>query len=250
MTPVLAEVVFATWQAVFLIVLCFGSLAASLYCIFFMVPLRSFMKHVNSLGGGMEGIRSHVEGVREEIDTRLNNLEQDLEEALTQHREEVSDSVSATERVASQNREQLEALDETVKNLQDTLSSTQENLEKFDDRLNALRNRHASLNRTVEGMEEKVEGAVQKTVRDAYGSLEGSILGALEALQDEMLRPGGKNQKGGDDSTHHRSRSGDSTDEYADKIISAEPLFSEVDEQSDVTDEEEDQGNDDESPDK
>ncbi len=241
MIPVLAEVVFATWQAIFLIVLCFGSLAASLYCIFFMVPLRSFMKHVNSLGGGMEGIRSHVEGVREEIDTRLNELEEDLHTALAEHKEGVSNSVADAERIASGNKEQLESLADTVQELKQTLANTRDDLQELDDQLTTLRTRHASLNSNVQGLEGEIEGAVQKTVRDAYANLEGSILGALEALQDEMLRPpsaGGdegqeRNRKSSGPAGHYRSRSSDESDEYADKIISAEPLFSEVDGQSD-----------------
>jgi uncharacterized coiled-coil protein SlyX len=137
--------------------------------------------------------------------------------------------------------EQLEALEDTVKDLKETLAETRNNLQELDDQLATLRTRHASLNSNVQGLEGEIEGAVQKTVRDAYGNLEGSILGALEALQDEMLRPPRSDREGGErrdhgtpnSSGHYRSQRSNASGECADKIISPEPLFTEVNGESD-----------------
>lgn len=241
MLPMFAQVVFSTWQAVFLIILCFGSLAASLYCIFFMVPLRSFMKHVNSLGGGMEGIRSHVEGVREKIETRLDKLEEELQETLDTHKKEVANKTTRMEETANVNKQRIDDVDEAIETLKDSVGASQEQFDDLNERLQTLRTRQASLNSDVQALEGEIEGAVQKSVRDAYNSLEGSILGALEALQDEMLRPAGSREedtrgRGGSGSPgSYLSGDKNATESYADKIISAEPLFAEVEDNEEAT---------------
>lgn len=272
MVPVMAEVVFAAWQAVFLIVLCFASLVIALYCLFFMVPLRSFMKHVNSLGGGMEGIRSHVEGVRDQVEARIDSLEESLRENLTQQaqnlhqheetlqkqeetlaqhekslacqrqklsrqKQELSSSVSSAAETARAAREKLQGIEGVLRNIQEKLRDKNSDVSSLAKEMETLRSRHAGLSNDFEVLESGLEGEVQRSVKNAYRRLESTVLGALEELQDEMLRSthdirGRKDGPGrghpGPGRHFHTGSAKKSGGNGSNKIISAEPLFSEV----------------------
>ena len=79
MVPELAVVALRNWQWVVLIVLCFGSLIIALYCLLFMVPLKSFVERINSLGGGMKGIRAYIEGVKSETERQIADVQELLD---------------------------------------------------------------------------------------------------------------------------------------------------------------------------
>ena len=236
MIPIIGEVVFSTWQAVFLIVLCFASLVMALYCVFFMGRLRSFMKHVNSLGGGMQGIRSHVDGVREAVEERIDKVEAGLREEFEQQQEELASSVSSAVETARGAQEKLDSIDQDLSILQKKLSENGSRVGSIAREVKDLRGRHASLRSDFDSLENELEGAVQRAVKHSYQSLEGSLLGALEALQDEMLRSsdGGRERKNGgargrsSGGSSYRKRSSTKGQGAPDKIISAEPLFAET----------------------
>jgi predicted nucleic acid-binding Zn-ribbon protein len=268
----MAEVVFATWQAVFLIVLCFASLIIALYCLFFMVPLRSFMKHVNSLGGGMEGMRSHVEGVRDEVESRIDSLAESFrgnltqqaqnlhqhEEKLQEHgetlgqhekslarqrqklnrqKQELGASVSSAAQTARAAQEKLQAIEGVLHNVQAKLRERNGDVSSLAKEMETLRSRHAGLSNDFEVLESELQGEVQRSVKNSYRRLESTVLGALEELQDEMLRSTHeiRGRKDGPGRAHpgtghhfHTGSAKKSGGNGSNKIISAEPLFSEV----------------------
>lgn len=234
MIPVFAEVVFATWQALFLIILCFVSMGISLYCIFFMVPLRSFMKHINSLGGGMEGIRSHVDGVREEVEERIDALESSVSETFEQQEREIANSLEELTDLTGKASRRMDQMEERLDSLEEGLTEQKPKINRLRGELDNLGQQHADLRNDFDAIEDELQGRVRRAVEKAYNRLEGTLLGGLEALQDEMLRPdprtesrNGRSRSIGPGQGTRGYRSGDTDGTPPDKIISAEPLFSE-----------------------
>jgi hypothetical protein len=148
----MAEVAFSTWQAVLLIVLCFGSLLLALYCLLFMVPLKSFVERVNSLGGGMRGIRAQVDGALSQTEARLEQIEA----AVRELRAELEKGAGGAVKLAAD--------------------------------LGAIQERLADLKDDVEVLEGQLSESVQRQVAASCRELEGVVLAALEAVRDEMLR--------------------------------------------------------------
>lgn len=229
----MAAVVFQTWQAVVLTILCCLSLVLALYCFIFMVPIKRFWERIDSLGGGMEGIEAHVEGVKSEISRRIKAVEEETREgieaaaacaqkaldALEQLRQEQVSLQAQADRSASEERRLSESLD--------TLSSE----------LQALRNDLDSLNM-------ELRESMRQSVADAFQQMEGTILSALDAIENEMLR--GVEPRGGGpprpptlrEVTPPRpvvpGRQQDAARGKSQKIISAEPLFAVLEKKSDA----------------
>lgn len=242
MLPVIAEIVLASWQVIFLSVLCFASLVVGLYCLLFMVPLKSFMEQVNSLGGGMRGVRAHVDGVRQEVESRIDSLEESLREELRRQRQDLRSSISSTADTARAAREKLRAIDGSLHDMQAKLRENGSDVSSLAREMEVLRNRHAGLSSDFEVLESELEGAVQRSVNNSYQRLESTVLGALEALQDEMLRAPYEgrpvkdragNGRSGAGRPYRRPSSKKSGGNGATKIIAAEPLFADTEHESD-----------------
>ncbi|KPK62493.1 MAG: hypothetical protein AMK73_05990, partial [Planctomycetes bacterium SM23_32] len=106
------------WQTIVLIIVSFSSLIIALYCLFFMVPVKRFWERVRSLGGGMKGIESHVDGVRDEIRGRLSNLEMAAERQLAESREATQGALDKLARDNRETRRELERLRADMQSLQ------------------------------------------------------------------------------------------------------------------------------------
>ncbi|MBS3762804.1 MAG: hypothetical protein KGZ25_05810 [Planctomycetes bacterium] len=242
MVPVVGAVVFPMWQAILLIVLCFGSLIIALYCLFFMVPLKSFAKRINSLGGGMRGIRKHLEGINQEIDGRIEQMRDDFEERLRDQREEWDESLTLLSKTAKNAEAGLKKLDGTTQSLQAEIRESSSDARKVARNLDDLKKQLLELQNDFQVLEDELEGSVRQMVNDSFHRLESTILSALESVQDEMLRGSshfrgtsmnsGKKHSHGS-SGHYESKKGRKTKPEENKIISAEPLFGEdVEEES------------------
>jgi len=205
MGAMIGAVVFSTWLGVLLIVLCFGSLLIALYCLLFMVPLNSFVQRVNSLGGGMRGIRAHVDEVLSQADQRIAEVQRLLNERLERSLQEVEVELKSHGRSVAELRTDL----------------------------NALHQQLAELRNDFEVLEGELAGRARTLVAESYRGLEGTVLGALEAVRDEMLRgatrlrhphapqpPAGRWAEHGPGEARRPSER---------KIISALPLFGDMD---------------------
>ena len=201
MSAGLGVVAFSTWLGVLLIVLCFGSLLIALYCLLFTVPLNSFVQRVNSLGGGMRGIRAHVDDMLSQTDRRIAEMQRLMHEGM--------------EEGLRESRAELEQHARSVAELRADL--------------NALHEQLADLRNDSEVLEGELAGRVRTLVSESYRALAGTVLGAHEAVRDEMLRgakklrhphdprpPTGRWGERGQSDAHRQSER---------KIISALPLF-------------------------
>lgn len=240
MEHLLGAVVFSTWQGIFLILLCFGSLGIAIYCLLFMVPVKSFMQRINSLGGGMEGIRSHVDGVRMEVEERIEEVERALGEQLEEvSRRSREDTAQLRKKLRSASQT-LRKLDSGVRELREELSRAQTHREDLQRSAKSLGAGVRDLRHDFKALEEELDAQVRQTVAGSYQQIEGTVLSALKAVQKDMLRVSRGLRKGGPGSTVPRKGRGKGGKKGAQKgksksdrqqepgkIISAEPLFGE-----------------------
>ena len=237
MAIVLAEVVFPTWQGVLLILLCFGSLVIALYCLLFMVPLKSFVQRINSLGGGMQGMRAHVDGVRSETDERIAAVEGLVHENVNALRAEMEGAVGSATEAARQVRMAVQRLDRAVQHLQGEAANYCSASREAAVDLDGLRRQLGELQHDFEVLQGELSGSIRRMVSESYGTLEGTFVGALEAVSSQMLRgssplKNGRESKlsaahGPNGSSGDRGRQGMLSGPSS-KIISAEPLFAEA----------------------
>jgi uncharacterized protein YoxC len=229
----LAAVVFPTWQVVILILLCFSSLIIALYCLFFMVPLKSFVERINLLGGGMKGMEAHVEGVRSQTTQKLAAIEKLVHDELQRSRQDMQNSINSVAHHTDRLLDSFQRLEKTVQNLQTEISKTASDTRKTSAGLAAIHDEVESIKNEFSAVEGELRGAINRQVSDAYQKLESTVLSALEAVQDEMLlgacrlhgwqasRPLTAEASLSRTPKDVRSRSNG-------KIISAEPLFAEA----------------------
>ncbi|MDP6106987.1 MAG: hypothetical protein QGI33_00935 [Candidatus Brocadiia bacterium] len=182
----LAAVTFSTVQALLLIALCFGSLIIALYCVIFMVPVKRFMARIHSLGGGMKGLEAHLSGLKSETDSRIAALEESL-----------AGQTAGVEGELHGLRQELEQLQVAVR--EDAATAA------------ALGRRVDALVKAMTGVESEfqtVSGELREKLRqevaDSYQGIESSVLSALEAVRDEMLRETRKLRAARDWGTHGR----------------------------------------------
>ena len=233
-----AVAILETWQAVVLILLCFGSLIIALYCLFFMVPLKSFVRRINSLGGGVRGIRAHVNGVRSETEKRISVMEEVLRNELGKLRADLQGALDAAADSASRAHSGLQGLERTVQHFQAQLREHSSDGRKLSEGLAHMRKELSDLRNDLDVVEVELRGSVSQLASDSYKQLEATVLGALEVLQDEMLRAADKLRGSGErpaswkpsPSARIGTTSGkDSRRRASGKIIPAEPLFAELD---------------------
>ena len=229
MGPQLAVVVLPTWQWVLLIVLCFGSLIIGLYCLLFMVPLKSFVERINSLGGGMKGIRSYVEGVRSETEERIAAVQEQVAAGLKESQTELRSAVDSAAQKAGQAQAGLQRLERAAQSLQAELRDNASAVRDLSAGLAAMRKESEELRSDFEALQSELRGSVDQKVSDSYQQLEGTVLSALEALKDGMLRAATAQHP--PSATHvprptfEGSPAKDPRRRQPDKIIRAEPLF-------------------------
>ena len=166
MSILLADIAFSTAQALLLIAVCFGSLILALYCAIFMVPVKRFMARIHSLGGGMKGLEGHINGLKSETDKRIAAA-QDLVLGLCT---EVAEIQGELER------------------LRTDVANERAEVEEVNRRLDAVTKGLAAVQTEFGALPTELRENVRQQVSDSYHRMESMMLGALEALQDEMLR--------------------------------------------------------------
>ncbi len=237
MYAALGEVVFSTWQGVLLILLCFGSLLIALYCLLFMVPLKSFVNRINLLGGGVRGIRAYVDGMRSENEERIAALEDLLHEQLSALRAEMEGGIESGAASSRQAEAHMQQLERTVQTLRAELGNSTAELRKLPASLDTLRRQLGEVRNDFEVLEAQLAGSVRKLVADSYQQIEGTVLSALGTVQDEMLRGSSELLASREPKPHGGPRSASRFGERglksprlrgSRKIIPAAPLFPDV----------------------
>jgi len=233
----LAAVVFPTWQAVVLILLCFVSLLISLYCLLFMVPLKSFVARINLLGGGMKGIETHVDGIRSETERRMAALEKQIRDGMDQLRAEVQAATNATGDKAAHLQESIQKLERAAHNLQAEVRATASDTRKMEAALATFRAGMEEVQNDFSALEGELRSTVNQQVNVSYQKLESTVLSALQAVRDDMLRGASRLRTWQAPSppppppiTPKLTSNGwkDARRKPGSKIISAEPLFADA----------------------
>lgn len=227
----IANVAMPAWQAIFLILLSFGSLGIALYCLLFMVPLKKFVQRIESLGGGMDGIKRHLDGVEAYFEKELQQIRSSgagaIDEVRTENKQRLVDVEKKMHDVAdavARLRSGREELEKSIHTANKGLAESKAGWEEIEARLRELQH-------DISVMAEETEGKLQRQVKESFYELEATVLATLEVLRDELLPAEEKSDsrgrthrssfKSGGKSAHRRE------DEVRDsKIISAGPLFS------------------------
>ncbi|MHC4592258.1 MAG: hypothetical protein ACYS8L_06135 [Planctomycetota bacterium] len=221
------------WQQVVLIIVGFGALIIALYCLFFMVPVKRFWERINSLGGGIEGVESHVAGVHDEIAGRLAALEEATREQIAENREAAQ---SRLERLAKDSREsqrELDRLRKDVQALQAGLRQAGSDDMKVGRSLESLAKQLQQLRGDFDALDVELRESVRQLVSDSFNTVESTVLSALDAVQEEILygasEPSSRSTKALQprQKPDRRPPSGFGGAERSpgDKIIPIEPLF-------------------------
>ena len=231
MDMVIAQVVFETWRFVLLVFLCCASLIVALYCLCFMVPIRRFWARIGSLGGGMDGMKSHLEGVENEAARKMVDMEERVRQMIEESRNGLEERITKLGVLLQQVSQGLGSLEGKVESLASTLRDDSSNILDLKKDLSSAGGDIGQLRSDLEALDVKLTQSVQLLVSGSFQQIEGTILSALGAIQNEMLtgvaRPdtvpdprGGPRDRVRPDSrrrTHPRN------------IIPAEPLFSDLD---------------------
>lgn len=177
----------AQWQWVVLIVFCCASLIISLYCLFFMVPVKRFWERIRSLGGGMEGIEAHVHGVRDEIGRRLSELESSTQQQVAQSRESAQSSLDRLARESRETQRGLEKLRKDLQALQAELRQTAADSMKVAQGVESLTEQLHQLRGDFDALDVELRESVRQLVAGSFNSVESTVLSALEAIQGEIV---------------------------------------------------------------
>lgn len=233
MSAIMGVVMLETWQAIFLILLCFTSLIIALYCLFFMVPLKSFMNRINSLGGGMEGMRAHLQGVRNKIEKQISALEDDITRKREDDREAFTAGITNLRQAAAKLEQKLQENEEAINSLQSNIKDSTAQNRKFARELKAVREDLNELQNDFAVFKDELNGSLRRMVSNSYMELEATVLSSLEAIQEEILWTCGKgehtsNRRPNGDRPRSKPSLNDITHAFhkeTHKIISAQPLF-------------------------
>ena len=252
----IANVTLPAWQAIFLILLSFGSLIIALYCLFFMVPLKKFVRRIESLGGGVEGLKNHLSGVETYVEKELQRIESLQADQLDSVKTDSEERLHVLREQVEQAQESLNRLKNTCDTLEVTAEDQQKKLADITGNNENIERRLKELQRDMNVVTEEAHGKVQKEVSKAFQELEATVLSTLEVLRDELLVA----RKSGDadgsrpprfqPESHSEDQHREGEDMPGSKIISAGPLFSRSDPTTDTDEGGEEEGQDDEdSPD-
>lgn len=247
----IASVPLPAWQAVFLIILSFGSLVIALYCLLFMVPLKKFVHRIESLGGGMEGIKKHLNGVEDYFKKELDRIHTSHEESLDEVKRNADKRIKEAEQRSEEVIESLQRVESQTEDFSRSLDEFKSGLEAGCRKTEKLETIIEELKRDMAVLGEETEGKLQKRVRESYYELEANVLATLEVLRDELLPPAepsgsgpGKSDAPGKGASEDRKIYREDTEQGESKIISAGPLFSRSSHDNGGNNEDEDGGGD------
>jgi len=217
------------WQVWVLIVVSLGALLLALYCLFFMAPLKRFLDHVATLGGGIRGIEEHVRAVREEVEGKLSELEGNLTQQTAQVRDRAEGGQNRLGGEVREMQKKLEELRKDVQSLQAELRQTRSDALKLSQNVEALTKQMDGARSDFDALDTELRESVRRLVADSFSTVESTVLSALEAVQEEMLSGSGEVGAAAPRAlpprpTRHGSSPG-GTGASRDNIISAGPLF-------------------------
>ncbi len=175
------------WGWVVMVVFSCAALIISLYCLFFMVPVRRFWAHIRSLGGGMKGMESHLRGIEENVSERLAELERNVQEQIDKARD---GALEAQERLAEEGREARRELGEVsneLKSLQEELRRTAAESDKMTQGAEKLTRQLRQMRSDFDVLDVELKDSVRQQVAKSFHSVESTVLSALEAIQDEIV---------------------------------------------------------------
>lgn len=187
MAPVLAAVTLNALGFYILLIFSVAAVLLSSYCLIFMVREKSFWDRIHSLGGGLRGIETHVDGVKEELGGRLDALEKQTAERAEAARQEAQ---AAIEKLAKSDREsarELERLRREVQSLQVELREAIAGNGRLTQSVESLTSRLQQVRGDIDGLGVELRESVRQQVADSFTSVESTILSALDAVQEEML---------------------------------------------------------------
>ncbi len=213
-------------QAGILTIFSCASLVIALYCLFFMVPVKRFWERIRTLGGGLKGIEAHVDGMRENVSRRLDELEGKLKADFEERRRENKKTLERLARRSRSNQGDLESLRKDIQELQAELRETAAGAGKVARKVNSLATRLEQIRGDLDAQEAELQRAVQQQVTETFASVESTVLAALESVQEEILYGvSGAPPQSPRPSPCHKP---DAAPGPRDNIIKVEPLFGNI----------------------
>jgi Sec-independent protein translocase protein TatA len=175
------------WQAIVLICVSFGSLIIALYCLFFMVPVKRFYERIRSLGGGMEGVRSYISGIRDEVQEQIRKLEETTSEEVGRSQQKAETAVHELTESRRELAGRMSGLREEVESLQARLERGEAELRKLSQSAETMGKRLQQMQDDFDALDVELRESVRQLVADSLSTLESTVLSALEAVQEEIL---------------------------------------------------------------
>ncbi len=217
------------WQAIVLIIVSFGSLIVALYCFLFMVPVKRFWERVRSLGGGMKGIEAHVNGVLDQLGRRLNELESSFAQQIRESREAAEATLDQLAKDGHAMQRELEMTRKELQSLQAQLREAGADNRKVVRTAELLTKELQQLRSDFDALDVELRESVRQLVADSFTGVESTVLSALDAIQDEMIRaaPGQRapSEPRGGPARPAPRLTGRPSGRGRDNIITVHPLF-------------------------
>lgn len=167
-------------QAAILTIFSCLSLIIALYCLFFMVPVKRFYQRIRRLGGGLKGTEALINGVRDSVTKRLDEIEANAQEQLEAHCKALRESLDAL-------AEQTSALQQEADSLRKEAGQAASDRRRLSQRVESLSGRLQQLRSEVDAMEVELRQTVRQEVTDSFSTVESTVLAALESVQEEIL---------------------------------------------------------------
>jgi len=162
----------------------------SLYCIMFMVPLKRFWERIDTIGGGLKGVETYVDGIGEDVRRKLTDAGKTAAAQIEQARQENQQSVDEAVAQITHARSELQTVRNELKALESNLSQAQGGSDKVERGIEALNKRLRQMRRDFDSQEARLRDAARKQIADSFKTIESTVLSALDALHDEMLTAG------------------------------------------------------------
>lgn len=156
------------------------ALIVALYCLFFMVPVKRFYQRIRSLGGGLKGTETLINGVRDSVTKRLDEIEGNAREQLDARCEELRKSLDGL-------TEQTSALQRQTESLRKDAGQAGGERRKLSKQVQSVNGRLQQLRSEVDALEVELRQTVRQEVADSFSTVESTVLAALEAVQEEIL---------------------------------------------------------------
>ncbi|MCD6416995.1 MAG: hypothetical protein J7M08_09920 [Planctomycetes bacterium] len=199
------------------------SLIVALYCLIFMVPVKRFLERIRSLGGGLEGVQTHVRGVRDDIIRRLQAVEGRTEEQLAAGAEDLEKRLRKLHKQGDAAKRRLDTAAKDLESIRDELGATADGARQALQRVETLSSRLEQMRTEFEALEVELREAIRREVTDSFSTVESRALAALDAIQEQILY--GATESGVPPPSAPLRGPGAGARRKRGNIISVEPLF-------------------------